>query len=57
MWEKRNSNIDSSENTENSRSVIESDEVNHAVRKEAYLKRPQILNSPETRGISKKYRE
>jgi len=39
MWETRNSNIDSSEKTENSRSVIESNEVNHAVRKEADLKR------------------
>ena len=39
MWETRNSNIDSSEKTENNRNVIESEEVNHAVRKEADLKR------------------
>ena len=30
MWETRNSNIDSSETTENSENVIELDEVNHA---------------------------
>ena len=38
MWETRKSNIDSSETTGNSKSVIELDEVNHAERKDADLK-------------------
>ena len=38
MWETGNSNIDSYETLENSKSVIELVEVNHAERKDAELR-------------------
>ena len=38
MWETRNSNINSSDKTENNKSIIEQDEVKHVAKKDADLK-------------------
>ncbi len=65
MWETGNGKIDSSGKRENRKSVIESDEVNHAERKDADVRnisnslkktRFQMLNSLESRSVPKNTR-
>ena len=66
MWETGNGKIDSSGKRENRKSVIESDEVNHAERKDAdvrnisnILKKNKISNAefPGIQKCPKKYKE